>query len=118
MKSASYLMKADGKNAAGLADLLQRISVNSRYRPGCIYSRIWHDPETSEMMLDELWQSADFLELHITSDLYKMMLGALELCSRQPEVRFSDCENMAGIEMIGEVMEKYRKQNHMADDFS
>ena len=104
MIKAIYVLKGNNGSLKGLSDLLTVIAGRTGCVPGCVSSETWINRETSEIMLMEAWRSMDDLKIHINSQLYKRLLGAIEMSSRKPKISFFDCDIVRGIDLIEEVM--------------
>jgi hypothetical protein len=70
-------------------------------QPGCGSCRIYEEegPEAAIVLLEE-WESKAALKAHLRSDAYHRILGALELSSAAPEVRFDSVSDSQGMELI------------------
>jgi quinol monooxygenase YgiN len=100
MINAIYIFKTDKKTAKEQLELLNKVLERVKYVPGCHHSDIWFKKGIGEMMLFETWTSMTDLINHIHSPIYKWMLAAIDLSTGEPFIRFSECDNASGIEMI------------------
>jgi quinol monooxygenase YgiN len=103
MIQAVYILKTDKKSAKNLIDLLNMVSSRIQFSPGCLQSDIWNKSDSKEIIVFEMWRSRAELENHISSPLYHYMLSALDMSSEKPVIRFSECKNMQGMEMIEKI---------------
>lgn len=73
-------------------DLLEILgSVQGRVlaQPGCVAFQVYEEQEPgAAIVLVERWESESALELHLRSEAYRRILGAMELSSVAPEVTF------------------------------
>jgi quinol monooxygenase YgiN len=104
MINAIYIFKTDRKSAKGLADLLNKVIERVKYVPGCQQSEIWQKKDLSELMLFETWITMADLKNHINSPIYKWMLAAIDMSTGEPCIRFAECENIRGIDMIERIL--------------
>ena len=89
--------------------ILRSIQGPVAAQPGCGSCRIYEEegPEAAIVLLEQ-WESKAALEAHLRSDAYRSILGALELSSAPPEVRFDSVTESEGMELI----ERIRSQSH------
>jgi quinol monooxygenase YgiN len=70
-------------------------------QPGCLGCHIYEEQGPDEaVVLVERWESEAALEAHLRSEAYRRILGAIELSSAPPEVRFEYVSATAGMELI------------------
>jgi quinol monooxygenase YgiN len=72
--------------------------------PGCEGFYIYEEqgPEPAVVLVEQ-WESPGALESHVRSDAYLSILGALELSSCAPEIRFDHVSKSEGMELIERV---------------
>lgn len=104
MLLAIYIIKGKGESVDDITEILNLVTSRTQYKTGCLQSSLWRSDDRSELMLFETWNSRADLEKHIGSAIYKKLLLALDMASEKPVIRFSDCENIRGMELIEEVM--------------
>jgi quinol monooxygenase YgiN len=82
-------------------EILRSIQGSVAAQPGCGSCRIYEEegPEAAIVLLEE-WESKAALKAHLRSDAYHRILGALELSSAAPEVRFDSVSDSQGMELI------------------
>jgi quinol monooxygenase YgiN len=89
---------------AHLADVLQvfrAIQGPVLTQPGCLACHIYEERGPDEaVVLVERWESQEALEVHLRSEAYRRILGAIELSAAPPEVRFDTVSATAGMELI------------------
>jgi quinol monooxygenase YgiN len=70
-------------------------------QPGCVACHIYEEqgPEQA-VVLEERWESQAALEAHLRSESYRRILGAIELSSGPPEVRFDTVSATEGMDLI------------------
>ena len=72
-----------------------------RALPGCVACDIYEEQGAqAAVVLIERWASDDELQTHLRSDLYRHILGAIELSGDRPDIRFEHVSATEGIEMI------------------
>ena len=81
--------------------ILRSIQGPVAAQPGCGSCRIYEEegPEAAIVLLEQ-WESKAALEAHLRSDAYRSILGALELSSAPPEIRFDSVAESEGMELI------------------
>ena len=89
------------KNHDEAMQILRSTAEWSRFKPGCLSSRIYEDvQEDNALMFEEIWRSEEDLEYHLRSDEYLKVLVVLEMALKPPEIRFYTISRSTGIETI------------------
>jgi quinol monooxygenase YgiN len=89
-----------GKQQA-IIEVLVSVQTMTRLKPGCISSKIYEEyGNAQEILYMERWQTKEDLHRHIQSNLYLLVLNAIELASQSPEIIFYDGSETKGIELI------------------
>jgi len=84
-----------------LLGLLRSVQGPTQAQPKCLSSRIYEeDGYESAVLYLEQWDSEPALQQHISSDLYRRVLAAVELSSRSPEVAFHAVSGTSGMDLI------------------
>ena len=86
---------------AEVLEILQTVQGPMLAQPGCAACTIYEEqgPEEAVVLVD-IWESREVLEKHLRSEAYRLILGAIELSSGQPEVRFDHVSATEGMELI------------------
>lgn len=86
---------------ADVLEILRSIQGSVRTQPGCIAFDIYAEqgPE-SAVLLIERWETEGALEGHLRSEIYRSILGAIELSGERPEIRFEHVSASRGMELI------------------
>ena len=81
--------------------VLQSVQGPVRTQPGCAACDIYDEqgPEPA-IVLIERWESDQALQAHLRSDIYRRVLGAIELSGGPPDIRFEHVVASGGIEVI------------------
>jgi quinol monooxygenase YgiN len=95
---------------AAVLEVLQSVQGLVRAQPGCAACDIFDEqgPE-SAIVLFERWSTEEALEAHLRSDLYRPILGAIELSGSQPEIRFERVSATEGIELVERLRNPIRR---------
>jgi quinol monooxygenase YgiN len=81
-------------------------------QPGCLACHVYEEALPAQaIVLVERWQSPAALEAHLRSELYRRILGALELSGGPPEVSFDYVSATEGMDLI----ERSRTPGRTAD---
>jgi quinol monooxygenase YgiN len=89
--------------------ILRSVAELCKIDPGCLSCHVYGDLlEDNILMLEEVWSTAEALDLHIRSDEYRNLLLALELALKRPEIRFDTISSSTGIETIEKARNKAR----------
>ena len=92
------------RQRAAVVELLQRVQGPVRTQPGCAGCCVFEETGIEPaVVLVERWASEAALEIHIRSDDFRLVLGALELSSEVPEVSFEHVSRTEGLELIERV---------------
>jgi len=82
-------------------EILRSVQGPVLAEPGCTGCHIYEEPGSDEaIVLVERWASEAALEEHIRSEAYRRILGAIELSSAPPVVRFDHVSVTEGMERI------------------
>jgi quinol monooxygenase YgiN len=86
---------------ADVLEILRSIQGSARTQPGCVAFDIYAEqgPE-SAILLIERWETDAALEAHLRSEIYRSILGAIELSGELPEIRFEHVAATQGLELI------------------
>jgi len=86
---------------AAVLEVLRSVQGPVRAQPGCAACDIFDEkgPEPA-ILLFERWGTEEALEAHLRSDLYRRILGAIELSGDRPDIRFERVTGSEGIELI------------------
>jgi quinol monooxygenase YgiN len=93
---------------ADVLEILRSIQGSVRTQPGCIAFDIYAEqgPE-SAVLLIERWETEGALEAHLRSEIYRSILGAIELSGECPEIRFEHVSASQGMELIERMRTEY-----------
>ena len=101
MIHATIRMTIPEQKIAEAMEILRSFAEQTRFDPGCISCRIYHDiQEQSVIMIEELWKSQEALYRHLRSAEYRNVLLVVEMAHEEPEIRFSAFSHSTGIETI------------------
>jgi quinol monooxygenase YgiN len=86
---------------ADVIEVLRSVQGPVLAQPGCTACQILEeqDPEPAIVFI-ERWESQAALELHLRSEMYRRILGAIELSGARPDVRFEHVSASEGMELI------------------
>jgi quinol monooxygenase YgiN len=81
--------------------ILGTLSQQTRYKAGCVSSRVFRGGEEEDgILLDEVWDDDKFLEHHFRTANFNKVIQLTELSSAPPEFRFETVLHTAGMEAI------------------
>jgi len=84
-----------------ILDILRNVECVTRIKTGCLGSSVYLKKFEEEVILYlELWQSRDYFERHIQSNLYDRILATLDLARDPPEVNFFEITELGSMEVI------------------
>ena len=86
---------------ADVLEVLRSVQGPVRAQPGCAACEIYDEqgPDAAVVFV-ERWESQAALEVHLRSETYRRILGAVELSGRRPDIRFEHVLASEGIEVI------------------
>ena len=89
------------RRRADVLEVLRSVQGPVRAQPGCTACQILEeqDPEPAIVFV-ERWDSQAALEAHLRSEMYRRILGAIELSGGRPDVRFEHVSASEGLELI------------------
>jgi quinol monooxygenase YgiN len=86
---------------AEVLEILETIQGPVVAQPGCVACHVYEESLPAHaIVLVERWQSQAALEAHLRSEIYRRILGAIELSGGPPEVRFDYVSASEGIDLI------------------
>ena len=101
MVLATVRMLIPSEKRPEAVEILRMMAERTRYQPGCLSCRIYHDEQVEAIfMVEEVWKSQGDLDRHLRSDDYRNMLFVTEMALEPPEIRFQTISHSAGIEII------------------
>jgi len=73
------------------------------------------DSKQHSVIYMEQWESTEALQQHIQSNIYSMILNAMELAAEVPEIRFYNVSETMGLEYIETLRtkEKINKESYV-----
>jgi quinol monooxygenase YgiN len=86
---------------ADVLEVFQAIQGPVLAQPGCIGCHIYEEqgPEPT-VVLVEKWESEAALQAHLRSEIYRRILGAIELSGSAPEISFDYVSATEGMDLI------------------
>ena len=93
------------RRRAEVLELLRSVREPLRVQPGCAACDLYEEEDgpDSAVVFVERWLSEEALEAHLRSDIYRRVLGAIELSGGPPDVRFEHVSAIEGVELIERV---------------
>jgi quinol monooxygenase YgiN len=86
---------------ASVLEVLRSVQGPVRAQPGCASCDIYDEQgQEPAIVFIERWESQAALEAHLRSEMYRRILGAIELSGARPDVRFEHVSASEGIELI------------------
>jgi quinol monooxygenase YgiN len=72
-----------------------------RREQGCLSCNCYVDVEAENILFFiEEWQSREDLDTHLRSSHFGVLIGAMKLLNKEPEIRFSTISSTSGTEAI------------------
>jgi quinol monooxygenase YgiN len=82
-------------------EVLRSIQGPVLAQPGCKAYHIYNEQgQEPAVVLVERWESKSALEAHIRSEIYRRILGAIELAGGPPEMSFEVVSGREGMELV------------------
>ena len=101
MVNATIRITIPSKKRSGVLEILSSVAERSRVEPGCIACRVYQDVEAEPViMLEQLWESREDLDRHLSSDEFRKVLLVVEMSLETPEIRFDEISTSTGVETI------------------
>ncbi len=98
----SVRITVDQKRRKTLIDSLLPLLEPTRVMPGCLDCRLYSDFEDANAFcIVGEWSGAEDLGRYLRSRAYVVLVGAIEMGTCSPEVRFDTVNSRAGIEAFG-----------------
>jgi quinol monooxygenase YgiN len=104
----SIHMNVAPKKRKELFQTIQALVDSIRVEEGCLSCHLYQDTGNKNIfsMIEE-WENKEDLDKHLRSECFGVLLGAMNLLSKQPEIKFNTVSDTAGIEALKEVRELY-----------
>jgi quinol monooxygenase YgiN len=87
-----------------LKEVLQTVTAllgPIRREQGCISCNCYVDAETENIIFfKEEWKSGEDLDIHLRSVHFGVLIGAMKLLNKEPEIRFNTIASTAGAEAV------------------
>jgi len=91
-------------NRLALIEILRFVEEHLHGKAGCLGCDVFETVGSSQRILYvEQWDSMKDLHAHIRSELYFHVLGAIELASKMPSIRFHEVTQTKSMELIEEL---------------
>ena len=84
---------------ADVVEILSAIQGPVLAQPGCTACYVYEE-EGEAVALVETWDDQASLDEHLRSEIFRRILGAVELSSRPPEIRFDHVSASEGLELV------------------
>ena len=98
---ATVRMAVPPDKRAEAVQILNAVAEQTRYQPGCLSCRIYHDEQVEAVfMVEEVWKSQEDLDRHLRSNDYRHVLFVTEMALEPPEIKFQTISHSAGVEII------------------
>jgi quinol monooxygenase YgiN len=86
---------------AEVLEILQAVQGPVLAQPGCIACHVYEESLPAQaILLVDRWESQAALEAHLRSEIYRHILGAIELSGGPPEVCFDHVSATEGMDLI------------------
>jgi quinol monooxygenase YgiN len=103
MVHTSIRMELPAARVREALDILRPVAERARIEPGCLSCHIYRDVQQEHtIMLEEVWNSREELQEHLSSADYQRVLLVIEMAKGQPEIRFSTVTDVSGVAVIVE----------------
>jgi quinol monooxygenase YgiN len=101
MITATIRIQPAPHRRAEILEVFESIQGPVLAQPGCVGCHIYEEqgPERT-VALVERWESDAALDAHLRSEMYRLVLAAIELSGVAPEVRFDSVSASEGLERI------------------
>ena len=94
------------KQRPQVLEILRSVQGPVLAEPGCHGFQILEEQEPeAAIVLVERWESSAALQAHLRSDHYRRILGACELSTGPPQIRFDHVSATEGIELVERSLE-------------
>ncbi len=86
---------------ADVLEILRSIQEPVLAQPGCTAFHLYEElGDERAIVLAEIWEDQASLERHLCSEAYRRILGAIELSTDAPEIRFDHVSASEGMELV------------------
>ena len=89
------------RNREEALEILLRYQEPTCYQSGCISCQSFQElGKKNSYILIEKWISQAYLDKHICSSDYKLLLALMDFANEPPEIKFDTVWNSAGMELL------------------
>ncbi len=101
MIEATIKMSVPADKRREVLQTIQTLLAPIRREPGCISCYCYVDAEAEHIIIfRQEWNTNGDLASHLKSDNFSVLLGAMQLLSVEPEIRFNTIAATEGAEVI------------------
>jgi quinol monooxygenase YgiN len=102
-----------GKKRDEALKILRSAAERFKVYPGCLGCHVYEDAqENSVIMFEEIWGTEEELAQHLRSKEYQVVLLAMEMALKHPEVRFNTVSTSTGMETIEKARSSQDQRGH------
>lgn len=101
MVDATIKLKVSKEKRKEVLQAFMEILEPIRREQGCISCHCYVDVESeNSFFFREEWRSSEDLDVHLRSVHFGILIGAMKLLSKDPDIRFNTVSSTAGVEAI------------------
>ena len=102
---ATARLVVNPKQRKALWETVRGLLGPKRFEKGCLTYHLYQDCEDQDAFyLVEEWKTKADLERHMCSEDYKMILAAIDMCVKAPEVKFHEVSYTRGMDFLHETL--------------
>ena len=101
MIDATIMMTVPPEKRKEVLQTLTAILGPIRREHGCISCNCYVDVEAeNNLYFRTLWKNSEELDIHLKSSHFGVLIGAMKLLNKEPEIRFDTIASTAGAEAV------------------
>jgi len=103
----SIIVNADSIKRRELLSTCRMVADRTRQEKGCLDFCLTLDFDNENIIhVEQRWKRRLFMENHLRSDLFSVLIGAIQILSQSHEIRITESSRTEGMEAVHAVQSK------------
>lgn len=99
---------SNSSNFSEIVEILSSVKGQVEGKAGCLSCLILQEINNeNHITYEEKWKTQEQLNNHISSDLYRKILAAMDMSDHSPDVEFNSILDGEGMEIVKAIREHY-----------
>lgn len=107
MVIVSIIVNAKSINRRELESTSRMIADKTRQENGCLGFYLTLDLDDENIIhVEQRWESRSFMENHLRSDIFRALIGAIQVLGQSYEIRINESSRTEGMEAVQSAQSK------------